>query len=199
MARPLRLRPATPADIPLLEAWDAQPHVRAATGADSGHPGDPDDDWSWDIHLAQPADVWENWIAERDTPAGPTPIGFVQIIDPALEPTHYWGPDCPENPLANHRAIDIWIGPPGALGQGHGTAMMALAHARCFADPAVEAILIDPLARNIRAIRFYRRLGYEPVGPRTFGNDDCLVLRLTRARWEALGGPPSAASIFAPD
>jgi len=42
-----------------------------------------------------------------------------------------------------------------------------------------------PLASNRRAIDFYRRLGYVTVDRRTFGEDDCLVLKLTRAAWEA--------------
>ncbi len=61
--------------------------------------------------------------------------------------------------------------------------MMQLAFERCFADPAVTAILIDPLATNERAIRFYRRLGFRDLVRRTFGSDDCLVLRLERSTW----------------
>ena len=44
-------------------------------------------------------------------------------------------------------------------------------------------MLIDPLASNTDAIGFYRRQGFRPVGPRRFGQDDCLVLRLDRADW----------------
>jgi aminoglycoside 6'-N-acetyltransferase len=66
--------------------------------------------------------------------------------------------------------------------------MMQLAIARCFADAAVEAIVIDPLASNSRAIRFYQRLGFKPVELRDFGEDRCLVHRLERAEW---GGLPA--------
>jgi len=58
---------------------------------------------------------------------------------------------------------------------------MRLVIARCFADPAVTAILIDPLAENLRARRFYERLGFRAVGPRRFGDDDCVVYRFDRA------------------
>jgi aminoglycoside 6'-N-acetyltransferase len=44
------------------------------------------------------------------------------------------------------------------------------------------AIVIDPLASNVRAIRFYERLGFKPVERRRFGEDDCLVMRLERPR-----------------
>jgi aminoglycoside 6'-N-acetyltransferase len=65
---------------------------------------------------------------------------------------------------------------------------MHLALARCFADPAVTAVLIDPLADNVRAIRFYRRLGFRFAGRRSFGADVCDVHRLERADWRPPAG-----------
>lgn len=162
----VKLRWATPEDIPVLQRWDSQPHVVAATGSDAPP------DWAEDIGLTSPA--FQTLIGERDG----RPVGFVQIIDPAEEPTHYWG-DC----APDQRAIDIWIGEADCLGQGLGTQMMTQAIERCFAAPGVTAILIDPLATNTDARRFYRRLGFEEVGPRRFGDDDCMVMRLMRAGW----------------
>ncbi len=43
--------------------------------------------------------------------------------------------------------------------------------------------MIDPLASNTRAHTFYERVGFQLVGPRTFGEDDCLVYRLDRYAW----------------
>ena len=163
----IRLRPATLADVPLLRHWDEQPHVIES---------DPNDDWDWEDEIGQDPEFREDLIAEIDG----RPIGFLQIIDPAKESTHYWG-DVPEN----LRAIDIWIGEASDLGRGHGTLMMRLALERCFADPAVTAVLIDPLASNVRAIRFYERLGFRFVERRTFGLDDCAVHRIERGEWEA--------------
>jgi aminoglycoside 6'-N-acetyltransferase len=159
----LVLRPANLADAPLLRRWDEQPHVVAS---------DPNDDWQWETELGRSPDWREQLIAELDG----RPIGFVQIIDPQREESHYWG----EVP-ANLRAIDIWIGEPTDLGKGYGTRIMALALARCYADPAVSAVLIDPLATNIRAHRFYERLGFRFVERRRFGADACCVYRLERA------------------
>lgn len=59
--------------------------------------------------------------------------------------------------------------------------MMRLALDRCFADPAVAAVLVDPLATNARAHRFCERLGFRFVEPRRFGPDDCFVYHLDRA------------------
>jgi len=61
--------------------------------------------------------------------------------------------------------------------------MMQLVLARCFADPLVTAVLIDPLANNTRAHRFYERLGFQFVESRRFGDDECFVYRLNRADW----------------
>src|SRR5690606_31515086 len=111
--------------------------------------------------------------------------GFVQIIDPAREESRYWGEDCPPN----LRAIDVWIGDERDLGRGFGTLIMQIAIARCFASPEVEAVLLDPLASNARARRFYERIGFHFVEHRRFGEDDCAVYRLDRADWEARARP----------
>lgn len=161
----MNLRPATPADLNLLRYWDEQPHVVNA---------DPNDDWHWEIELNRTPEWREQLIAEIDGRS----IGFMQIIDPALEESHYWG-----EIQMNLRAIDIWIGESADLGRGYGTKMMQLALARCFADPLVTAVLIDPLANNTRAHRFYERLGFQFVKPQRFGDDDCFIYCLNRADW----------------
>lgn len=161
----LRLRPATLADLDLLRRWDEAPHVIES---------DPNDDWNWEQELARTPPWREQLIAELQG----RPIGFVQIIDPAREESHYWG-DCP----SDSRAIDIWIGEEADLGRGFGTRIMQLALERCFSEPAVTAVLIDPLASNARARRFYERLGFTFVEERWFGQDHCAVYRLERAQF----------------
>lgn len=171
----VRLRPATPDDADLLAGWDREPHVIACST------DDPDADVAfggieWAEELAGQSEVSFYRIAEAEG----RPIGVMQVCDPHLEPTHYWGEIEP-----GLRAIDIWIGPPDALNRGYGTEMMSLALNEAFADPSVTAIVIDPLASNTDAHRFYQRLGFQPVGRRMFDSDDCLVHRLERADWEA--------------
>ena len=174
----LVLRPATRSDVALLAEWARRPHVvRASSDDPSATAAFGDVDWADEVARCDllGADVWEVLIAELDG----RPAGMVMIADPHSEPDHYWGDIEP-----NLRAIDIWIGEPDLLGQGLGTEMMAQAIARSFRDPAVTGIVIDPLASNADAIRFYRRLGFADVGPRRFGDDDqdlCLVMRLDRS------------------
>ena len=164
----LNMRPARTGDAPTLRRWDEAPHIVAIMGDDPPE--------NWDAELAHEPDWREWWIAELEGRA----IGIVQIIDPARETSRYWGDVAP-----NLRAIDIWIGEPDCLGQGHGTRMMTHALDRCFRQREVTAVLIDPLTSNRRARKFYEVLGFREVGPRRFGTDDCVVYRLDREDWAA--------------
>jgi aminoglycoside 6'-N-acetyltransferase len=156
--------PAAPAHQDLLERWDEQAHVIES---------DPHDDWNWGVELARTVAWREQWLAL----AAQTPIGFIQIIDPQQEESHYWG-----DIAAGYRAIDIWIGEADFLGKGYGTHLMQWAIERCFSDPTVHTILIDPLTSNTRAIRFYERLGFVFVRLQRFGEDHCHVYQLPRMR-----------------
>lgn len=162
----IHLRNATHDDLDLLRHWDEQPHVLAA---------DSDIDWQWETELHKNPDWREQLIAELNGRA----IGFMQIIDPAREESHYWG-----DIESNLRAIDIWIGEKDCLGKGYGTIMMQLALKRCFANSDVTAVLVDPFASNTRAHKFYKRIGFKFVEQRYFGNDDCFVYRLERADFQ---------------
>lgn len=209
----IRLRAATLADAPLLRRWDAEPHVIAAKTSPPAEPAaatvaapaagptaatvaapaaasdaEPaasvvEDDWSWDVELTRFPTWRELLIAEHDG----HPIAFLQLIDPALEDTHYWGPCAPDL-----RDLDIWIGEATYLDRGHGTEIMRQALARCFAPPSVTAVIIDPLVTNHRARRFYERLGFEHLEDRTFTTDHCAVYQLTRARWLAFRAAAAA-------
>ncbi len=166
---PLTLREAAIADLELLQSWEEKPHVIAA-GIDDG--------WQWATEL-QRKPSWREFLialhAER-------PIGIVQIIDPAREDSHYWGDVGP-----NLRAIDIWLGEQADLGRGFGSEIMRQVLDRCFEVADVTAILIDQLARNTRAHRFYQSLGFEFLEARTFDDDDCFVYQLTRDCWQSRG------------
>jgi len=158
------LRIATLEDIPILKIWDQQPHVLEATGSE-------EEDWNWEIEIQRNVDWQKIFIAELDK----RPIGVVQIIDPHLEITQYWGKIEP-----NKRAIDIWIGDYDDIGKGYGTEMMKQAFQICFSNQQVDEILIDPLSSNKKAIRFYKKLGFEVVEERLFEDSLCLVMSLKR-------------------
>ena len=47
VAAALNLRPAMPADAPMLRRWDDKPHVTAS---------DPHDEWQWEVELGRAFD-----------------------------------------------------------------------------------------------------------------------------------------------
>lgn len=159
----LKLRPAKLSDIRLLKSWDEKPHVIESN---------PNGQWDWEEELRNHPPGIEQWIAELNG----KPIGFLQAMDPALDESRYWG-----ETGDGYRAIDIWIGVEDELGKGYGTKMMKLAIKRCFSNPEVHTILIDPLASNQEAHRFYEKLGFRFVKKRRFGQDNCLVFKLERS------------------
>lgn len=158
----MHFRHATIEDLELLQHWDKQPHVIAC---------DPSGEGDWIPELTKKEEWRELLISQEED----EPIGFLQIIDPKLEDTHYWG-DLPPN----LRAIDIWIGEKENLNKGYGTTMMKMAFDRIFSNPQVQTILIDPLASNTKAHRFYERLGFQFVEERVFGEALCFVYELKR-------------------
>ena len=68
----IQLRPAGFSDLKFLQRWDKAPHVIAANGTE---------DWSWQTELHRQTDWREQLIAEVEG----TPVGFLQIIDPAQD------------------------------------------------------------------------------------------------------------------
>lgn len=166
MINQLHLRQALLADAEMLYRWQQQDYLREVLG---------DDDWHWREELAKHPTWREQLIAELDG----QPIGYIEIIDPALEESHYWG-DCG----ANLRALDIWIGVPELVGQGWGGKMMQLALRRCFSAPEVKGVLLDPLATNTKAHRFYEKLGFKFIEQRVFADDVCYVYYLDRSTYQ---------------
>ncbi|MEO1250816.1 MAG: GNAT family N-acetyltransferase [Pseudomonadota bacterium] len=164
---PISVRRATLADAPLLKEWRLRPHVATAFGNEAPP--------NWAEELQIKADWHDPVIAEDDG----RPIGYVEIIDPAREEGHYWGAV-----EENLRALDIFVADEADLGKGYGAEMMRLALARCFNEPRVKAVIIDPLASNTRAIRFYERLGFAHEAPRRFDDgNECAIMRMTREDW----------------
>jgi aminoglycoside 6'-N-acetyltransferase len=166
----ITLRPARPDDAAILERWDRDPDVIASHGVDSQlEEMWRDEEWRAEIEAAPP---WRRILIGEENGR---PVGVIVDIDPALEETHYWG-DCGPG----LRAFDTWIGEAKDRGRGLGAAIMAEALKIAFADPAVEAVIIDPLLSNTRAIRFYERCGFRAVEERWFDDDHCLVMRCDR-------------------
>jgi aminoglycoside 6'-N-acetyltransferase len=135
-----RFRPVTDADLPLLGRWREAPHVvewwgppEAETAAES---------------LADPRIAM--WIVEH---AG-RPFAYAQDYSP-----HVWEGHPFAHLPAGARGIDHYIGEPGLVGRGHGSAFVRLHGNRLFAAGAA-AIGTDPHPDNGRAIRAYQKAGF---------------------------------------
>ena len=131
-------RPLTEDDVPLIQAWLAQPHVA---------------EW-WD----EPDEVFEAladpatrlWIVSLDG----RPFAYMQDYDPHAWPGHHFSFLPPGS-----RGIDQYIGEAGLLEQGHGSAFIRAHVDRMFAEGA-PAIGVDPSPDNPRAIRCYEKAGF---------------------------------------
>lgn len=162
----ISFRQTNVSDVSVLRNWDSQPHIIES---------DPNSDWQWETELKKSFDWRVQWIVKLNG----HPLGFVQIIDPAREESHYWG-----EISEGFRAIDIWIGDVDELRKGYGTYIMQHCIAYCFANPDVHAILIDPLVSNTGAQKFYESLGFQNINRRQFGLDDCYVYQLDKIDWK---------------
>lgn len=163
-ATPIVLRRTTLVDLPTLRVWDADAEVVASGAGRSAE--------VWAAELPREVDWYEPLIAELDG----EPVGYVELIDAAREESHYWGDDVEVGAWG----LDIWVGRPADRARGIGTAIMHAALRRCFTVHRASAVLLDPLPTNSRACRFYERLGFQLLGVRRLGDDDCCVYRMGR-------------------
>jgi aminoglycoside 6'-N-acetyltransferase len=137
-------RKATADDLPLLTAWQSNPHVRAWW--DSDEPYDAAD-------LADPRVArWIVSTAER-------PFAFMQDYT-----VHGWEDHHFAKLPSGSRGIDQYIGDPEMIGIGHGSAFIG-ARMRALFDVGVPVIATDPHPANERAIAVYKKLGFGPFGP----------------------------------
>ena len=137
-------RKATPADLPLLAAWRSTPHVRAWWDSDTSYDA---------AALADPRVA--RWIVST---AG-RPFAFMQDYTVhGWEDHHFAG--LPEGA----RGIDQYIGDPGMIGLGHGSAFIGMRMKALF-DAGAPVIATDPHPDNRRAIAVYSKLGFESSGP----------------------------------
>jgi aminoglycoside 6'-N-acetyltransferase len=171
----IELRLTRTEDIPTLQNWDQQDHVLFASGNDAREQVDTNY-WNHELSLCD-GKIYQYYIATLNQ----EPIASLLIIDPALEPTHYWG-----TIDEGYRAVDIWIGESKNLGKGYGTVIMGLILDICFENKDVKGVYIDPLAINLRAIKFYQKVGFEFVENKNFGGDNCDIYFISRDKYLTL-------------
>lgn len=137
------LRMAQAADQGMVAHWQAEAHVAAWWGTV------PDlSDQGADPHVTRLIATFAN-----------EPFAYVQHYDPRAWPAHHFAA-LPEGA----RGIDLFIGPPAMIGQGHGAALVGVVLRTLFRAGA-PIVAVDPHPANARAIATYRRAGFGVMGP----------------------------------
>lgn len=137
------IRRAGEADLPRLRRWREHPHV-------SRWWGEPDVEPEAE-KLADP-DI-AMWIVE----AGAEPFAFIQDYDVHAWPDHHFG-----YLPAGSRGMDVYIGEPDFIGQGHGSAMVRQ-HVDELFESGVLAVGIDPNPDNLAAQKAFQKAGFVAV------------------------------------
>ena len=134
-------RPMTADDLPVIKCWLAEPHVRQWWG-------DPDEQYA-----LVSGDLDEPAMDQYIVSAGDTPFAYLQCYDLTA-----WNSGLGAQPNGT-RGIDLFIGEPGMIGRGHGSAFI-----RTFVDERLgngaPRVVTDPDAANKRAIRAYENAGF---------------------------------------
>jgi aminoglycoside 6'-N-acetyltransferase len=135
--------PMVEGDLPLVKRWLAAPHVV---------------EW-WGDTYAQfelvSGDLEVEAMDQFIVALNDRPFGYLQCYDPEV-----W----PDNGLGTHpsgtRGIDQFIGEPGMVNQGHGSAFIRAFIDRLLASGAPR-VITDPDPANARAIRAYEKAGFQ--------------------------------------
>ena len=139
---PYAFRPAARRDLPLLCAWPRTPEIVR---------------W-WGDPREQAA------LLEEDLDEPRMVMTIVTYLGQPFAYAQHYALDAWPQPHFAHlpsgsRAIDTFIGAPGMIGRGHGSAYLRLLAARLVADGA-PMVAIDPAAENFRACRAYEKAGF---------------------------------------
>jgi aminoglycoside 6'-N-acetyltransferase len=135
-------RPMTADDLPLVQRWLALPHVREWWG-------DPDEQYA-----LVSGDLDEPAMDQFIVSASGNSFGYLQCYD-----LTGWNTGFGPQPHRT-RGIDLFIGEPGMIELGHGSALI-----RSFVDDllvkGLPRVVTDPDPDNGRAVRAYQKAGFE--------------------------------------
>ncbi len=141
-----QFRPMTHDDLPTIKRWLAEPHVIEWWG----DPGEQLELVTED--LDEPA--MRQFIVAHDG----EPFGYIQAYDLQSWPD----PAFAMHPIGT-QAIDQFIGKPGMIDRGHGSAFIRLFIDRLTAEGAPR-VITDPDPNNPRAVRAYEKAGFIKQG-----------------------------------
>jgi aminoglycoside 6'-N-acetyltransferase len=145
MASDYSFRPMIAADLPLVQRWLALPHVRQWWR-------DPEQQYA-----LISGDLDEPNMHQFIFCTAGSPFGYLQCYD-----LSDWNTGLGQQPQGA-RGIDLFIGEPGMIGRGHGSALISY-----FVEDLLQkgspCVVTDPDPENARAIRAYQKAGFEKRG-----------------------------------
>jgi aminoglycoside 6'-N-acetyltransferase len=145
MATEYVFRPMTTSDLPVIRQWLAKPHVREWWG-------DPSEQYD-----LVSGDLDEPAMDQFIVSAASGDFAYLQCYDLTA-----WNSGFGVHPRGT-RGIDLFIGEPGMIGRGHGSALIrAFVGARL--REGAPRIVTDPDPTNTRAVRAYEKAGFERAG-----------------------------------
>jgi RimJ/RimL family protein N-acetyltransferase len=145
IAFPVRLRPATRADWPLIRRWLARADI---------------EDW-WGPRAATEAEVLIALDSAHalcriiESTATGAAIGYGHAVDAMT-----WGADLPEDLVPGTWDIDLFIAAEAHRGNGAGAAALGRLRDEVFATTLAVAVAVFPSIANERAVRAYEKAGF---------------------------------------
>jgi AacA4 family aminoglycoside N(6')-acetyltransferase len=170
---PIRLRPMTEQDLPMLHDWLNRPHIVEWWGGERPT-------LEHVRHDYMPSVLARQRVAPYIATLDGEPFAYAQSYV-AMGAGDGWWEDETDPGV---RGIDQSIAAPELLGIGLGTRLVRALVDLLFSDPAVTKVQTDPSPNNHRAIRCYEKAGLRRV--KTIVTPDGPALYMLRCR-------PSAA------
>ena len=167
----ISFRPLCRSDFPLLQKWLSAPHV-AAWWNESADLASIEAKYGPRVDGVEPTQVF---VIEE---AG-KPIGWIQwyLWCAYSAHAHQVGAE------AASAGIDLAIGELSKTGLGLGpVAIRDFITKVVFANPRVNAVIVDPDERNLRSLIAFKKAGFTPVSTTQLAGENCRrqVLRLHR-------------------
>ena len=152
-------------DLPRMRGWLLEPHVARWWHDDPAEHDYPDGtlrDWTRSI---RGEDATEMHVIVMDG----RPIGMIQSYVVQDEPDYV----TQAGELADRAlGVDLFIGVPGLIGQGHGPALLRAFLREAFARYGLDYCVIGPSRSNVAAIRSYEKAGFRYL--RDYREDDTI-------------------------
>ncbi|MFA5883844.1 MAG: GNAT family N-acetyltransferase [Acidimicrobiia bacterium] len=178
--QPIGFRPMTPADLPLVEAWLARPHLRP------WWPAEDIVEITRAVHGDDPVEPWILGVDGRDA-------GYFQVYDVGSDPD-YAAACAGVGAGPGTAGMDYLVGEPELIGRGLGTRAIARFVAEItFGRAPWPAVCAGPDPANGASIRVLEKNGFRYVGAidTRWGPEHLMVL--TRADWSASASVERAA------